>query len=139
MASIRPGHVADAAPLQAVDEWGALERFATTGMLSMILFVGSLIALGGFAFSLEPNANPWLLALTSNFLRWDCAALKGTPHLLDALLRAPSILVPALLCSWAQKLNMPQRLARLFLLHVGWNLIFGFLLIAVGVKLSSPI
>ena len=107
-------------------------------MFSMVLFVGSLFFLGGLAFSLESDANPWLLALTSNFLRWDCEALKGTPHLIDALLRAPSILVPALLCAWSQILNMPQRLTRLFVLHVMWNLAFGALLILAGVKMSAP-
>jgi hypothetical protein len=116
-----------------------LERVATTAMLSMLLFVGSLFFLGGFAlFSLESDANPWLLALTSNFLRWDCTALKGTPARIDALLRAPSILVPALICAWSQKLNMPQRLTRLFVLHCIYDLILGFLLIMAGVKLGSP-
>ena len=107
-------------------------------MLSMILFVVSVLVLGGFGLASGPDTSPWLLALSSPFLRWECATLQGTPHLIDALLRAPSILVPALLCSWTQRLTMPQRLSRLFTLHVIWNLIFGFLLMQAGVRLSAP-
>jgi hypothetical protein len=68
--------------------------------------------------------------------RHDGDALKGTPHLVDALLRSPSILVPALLCSWTQNLSLPQRLTRLFALHLVWDLALGLLLISQGVKLS---
>ena len=139
MASVLRDHVDDATLAQGEGEWGAIERIGTTGMLSMVLFVSSLIVLGGTAVSAEPDAHSFRLALTSNFLRWDCAALKGTPFWLDGLLRAPSILVPAILCSWSQKLNMPQRLTRLFTYHVVLNLVFGFLLILAGVKLGSPL
>lgn len=138
MASVRRSLVDDVTLRQTKGEWGAVERLGATGMFSMVLLVGSLFFLGTLSQSLDADSQPWLLALTSHFQRWDCAALKGTPRLVDALLRAPSIVVPALLCSWNQRLNMPQRLTRLFVLHVMWNLAFGFLLITAGVKLSPP-
>jgi hypothetical protein len=133
------GHDVDGIDLlSGKGDWGSFDRLVTTVVLSMVLTFFSLVISTVVSFSSTFGDLSWVPALTSNIRAWDCAALKGTPLAFDLLIRSPSVLVPAILCSWSQQLNMPQRLTRLFVLHCIWNLILGFLLIMAGVKFGSP-